>query len=222
MIARQPWPRTVPADRVTCGYAAGPITALPSGTNLVLTASLVQVVSHSSSSGLPASVWVSLAALATSLLALSTSRVRNRRLLLQSIHESLTTIAQQEGRREIHRMAEDGRTVSDLTGDERAQCNNALGALNTMAIYYERRWVSRDALLQFWAEPVLKLMGPARPFLELRDAEHHLSGQIWPELRKFATAAWEYGRSKGWDLTGIEISPAARIAKEWHGTLAGG
>ncbi len=156
------------------------------------------------------------------MLALSTSLVPDRRLLLQKVHESLTTIGQLEGRREIQLMAEEGRGVGDLTADQRAQCNNALAALNTMAIYYQRNWVSRDALLQFWAEPVLKLMAPAQPFLDLRDTEHRLSGQIWPELRQFAVAAWEYGRDQGWDLTGIDMGPSAQIANAWHGTLASG
>ena len=66
-----------------------------------------------------------------------------------------------------------------------------------MAIYFDRNWVSRDALLQFWAEPVLQLMPAAQPFLGHRAAQYRLSGQIWPELRKFADAASAYGRAYG-------------------------
>ncbi len=184
--------------------AAGQMGAGRSGTNLGMTASLALVVSAAASangsSGPSASVWVSTAALLISFMALSTSFFRDRRLLLQQVQESLTTIDQQRGRRAIHQMAKEGKAVADLTDLERAQCNNSLAALNTMAIYYDRNWVSQDALLQLWAEPVVKLMAAARPLLESRDAEH-LGGRIWPDLRKFEAAARAYARARGWDVT---------------------
>ncbi len=170
-----------------------------------MTTCLNQVLSaaayRAGSSGATAAFWVSITALVISLTALTTSVVRDRRLLLLRILEYLTTIDQQSGRREIHRMAEDHRAVGDLTEDQRAQCNHALAALNIMAIYYDRNWVSRHTLLQFWAEPVLQLMPAAQPFLAHRDDQNRLSGQIWPELRKFADAARKHGRDQGWDLT---------------------
>lgn len=188
-----------------------------------MVATLGQVVSATpSSSGVTAAVWVSIAALVASLAAFTTSIVRDRRLLLLRIHEYLTTIDQQSGRRVIHRMAEEGRTVANLTEDERAQCNHALAALNTMAIYFDRNWVSRGALLQFWAEPVLRLMSAAEPFLDQRDTENRLTGQIWPELRKFANAARQYGRACGWAELGGTASTPQTATTQWTGLLGPG
>jgi hypothetical protein len=186
-----------------------------------LTPIVSAAASHSGSSGLPAAVWVSLGALVFSLLAFGNSLRRDRWLLVQKMHEFLTTTEQQENRRLIHQIAKEGRAGGPLTDDERARYNNALAALNTMAIYYERHPVSRATLKKFWAEPVLKLMTVAQPFLKSRDAEH-LSGRIWPELRTFAKAARKYGRSQGWNLKGIDIGEDDNVIRPWHGTLAGG
>jgi hypothetical protein len=192
-----------------------------------MTAALTQLASAvpaTGSSGVTAAFWVALIALAVSLSTLATGWFRDRRLLLLRIHESLTTTDQQKARREIHRLADEGHELGKLEGDDRAEVNHALAALNTMAIYYDRNWVSRNALLQFWAEPVLNLMPKAQQFLDMRKAEHRRSGgRIWQELDLFARDARDYGTERGWDPTGPnsrDDDPAAVPARLSRGRLA--
>jgi hypothetical protein len=129
------------------------------------------------------SLVISSAALALSLGAFLTSRWRDRRDLLLRIHDRMTAADQQRGRRLIYEMSEQHRRVEDLSDDEYASINNALASLNTLGLYYRRRYVRRKDILELWALPVVRILLAAEPFLAHRD---ELAGTRWPELRTFA------------------------------------
>jgi hypothetical protein len=130
------------------------------------------------------------------------ARRRDRRDLLLRMHERLTTADQQRGRRLLYVMSESGRLVEDLSDDDYELVNNALASLNTLGIYYQRRYVPRPPLLELYAETVLRLMRPAGPFLAHRDA---LRGrQQWPQLLVLAEEARKYLRRRGIDPAKVE------------------
>lgn len=143
-----------------------------------------------------ASLVIAIAALAVSLSAFLTSRWRDRRDLLLRVHERLVTVEQQQARRLIHRLGEQGKRVEDYTDDEYAVVNNALAAFNVLGIYYKRRYIRRRDVLELWAVPLLRLMSPSAPFLAHRDSftEGHLT---WPELRDLAADAEIFLRRRG-------------------------
>lgn len=144
-------------------------------------------------------VAISLAALAISVIAIflsvATGRARDRRDLLLRLHEYLSTPVQQRGRRLVHAMSENNREVSDLTDEEYSLINSALASLDVAAMYWERRYMPRDAFLEAWAQPLVSLMRSARAFLAHRDA---LPGGCtcngWP-ARQATTCAHTAGTS---------------------------
>jgi hypothetical protein len=160
--------------------------------------------------GDPGSMTIALsaAALAVSLSSflatfLATHR-RDKRDLLLRMHERLTTADQQRGRRLLYQMSESGRQVEDMSDDEYELVNNSLASLNTLGVYYQRRYVPRPALLELYAETVLRLMRPAGPFLAHRDA---LRGRPqWPQLYFLAEESREYLRERGIDSAVVEAS----------------
>jgi hypothetical protein len=114
----------------------------------------------------------------------------------------MTTADQQRGRRLIHDMSTKHRKVKDLSDDEYVSINNALASLNTLGIYYRRRYVRRKDILELWALPVVRLMRAAEPFLAYRD---ELTGtSTWPELRSFALDAEKYLQRQGVDVKAVE------------------
>jgi hypothetical protein len=140
---------------------------------------------------------ISVAALAVSITTLLLSRRRDRRDLLLRMHEHLTTADQQRARRLLYLMSESGRRVEDLSEQEHALINNALASLNTLGIYYQRRYVRRKDLLEIWAETVLRLLNPAGAFLTYRNALP--GGSKWPQLHLLADDARKYLRQQGID-----------------------
>jgi hypothetical protein len=153
-------------------------------------------------------VAISAAALAVSLSSFLatflTARRRDKRDLLLRLHDRLTTADQQRGGRLVYVMSEDGKRVQDLSGDEYELINNALASLSTLGIYYQRRYVPRKALMELWAETVLRLMRSAEPFLAHRDAIRR--GSVWPELQMLAEESRKYVRKQGKDPTAVEAS----------------
>lgn len=151
---------------------------------------------------------ISLAALAVSLSSFLTTflatRRRDRRDLLFKMHERLTTADQQRGRRLLYVMSESGRRVEDLSDDEYELVNNALASLNTLGIYYERRYVPRAALLELWAETLLRILRPAGPFLASRDALR--GGSTWPQQYMLVEESRKYLRKQGKDPAVVEAS----------------
>jgi hypothetical protein len=64
--------------------------------------------------------------------------------------------------------------------------------MNTLAIYYRRRYIPRKPAMEFWADPVLGLLADGQPFLDHRDAQRKDGKSQWLELRAFADAARRY------------------------------
>jgi len=149
-------------------------------------------------------VAISVAALAVSLSALLATRWRDRRDLLLRMHERLITTDQQRGRRLVYKMSESGMRVEDLTDEQYELVNNALASLNTLGIYYQRRYVRRRDLLEIWSEALVSLLRPAETFLAHRDALP--GGGRWPQLQVLAHDARQYLRQQGKDLEAIEAS----------------
>jgi hypothetical protein len=148
---------------------------------------------------------ISIAAFVVSAATFSTSYWRDRRDLMLRVHERLTSIEQQRGRREIHRMGDQHKRVEDLTPDEYDKINNAIAALDVMAVYYKRKYIPREPMLEFWAEPVLRLMRAAEPFLSHRDRDWlgTTGRRTWPALHAFADDARKYLERTG-PQTGAE------------------
>jgi hypothetical protein len=142
---------------------------------------------------------ISIAAFVVSAATFSTSYWRDRRDLMLRVHQNLTTIEQQRGRRAIHRMSDQHKRVEDLTPDEYDLINNALAALDLMAVYYRRRYIPREPMLEFWAEPVLRHMRAAEPFLIHRDRDWIATTgrRTWPALHAFADDARRYVERHG-------------------------
>jgi len=142
---------------------------------------------------------ISIAAFVVSAATFSTSYWRDRRDLMLRVHERLTSMEQQRGRREIHRMGDQHKRIEDLTPDQYDKINNALAALDVMAVYYKRKYIPREPILEFWADPVLRLMRAAEPFLTHRDQD--LLGttgrRTWPALHAFADDARKYLEREG-------------------------
>lgn len=136
------------------------------------------------------------------------ARRRDRRDLLLRMHERLTTADQQRGRRLLYVMSESGKRVEDLSDQDYELVNNALASLNTLGLYYRRRYVPRAALLELWAETLVRLMRPAEPFLAHRDAIR--VGSIWPHLRVLAEDSRKYLRKHGRDPAVVEASAGRR------------
>jgi hypothetical protein len=148
------------------------------------------------------SLALSSAALALSLGAFVTTRWRDRRDLLLRMHDRMTAADQQRGRRLIYDMSTKQRRVEDLSDDDYVSINNTLASLNNLGIYYRRRYVRREDLLELWALPVVRLMRAAEPFLAHRD---ELAGtRTWPELRTFALAAEKYLQRQGVEVKAVE------------------
>jgi hypothetical protein len=109
---------------------------------------------------------------------------------------------QQRGRRLIYDTSAKHTSVEDLSDDDFILINNALASLNTLGIYYRRRYVRRKDLLELWAVPVVRLLQAAKPFLDHRD---ELAGtRTWPELRALALDAEKYLQRRGTDVKAVE------------------
>jgi hypothetical protein len=139
---------------------------------------------------------LSAAAVTISISTFAASRRRDRRDLFLRVHERLVTTEQQESRRLIHELGEQGKRVEDYTDDERARVNNALAAFNVLGIYYKRRYIRRKDVLEFWAVPLLRLMPSAEPYLKRRDS-FGTTGQEWPELRALVDDSQRFIRRHG-------------------------
>jgi hypothetical protein len=148
---------------------------------------------------------ISSLALAVSIVALYGTWWRDKRDMMLRFHEHLTTVDQQRGRRVLYKMYESGRAVKDLKPEEYDLANNALASLNTLGIYYRRRYLRHGDLLEIWAETLLRLLAPADGFLVHRDA---LKGgrSTWPQLEILAAAARVWLRKHGKDPEAIEAS----------------
>jgi hypothetical protein len=129
---------------------------------------------------------------------------RDKRDLLLRLHERLTTADQQHGRRLIYEMSDKGTRVEDLDPADYDLVNSALAWLNTLGIYYQRRYVPRAALMELWAETVLRILHPAEPFLAHRDALR--GGTTWPQLQMLAGHARKYVEKQGKDPAAVEAS----------------
>jgi hypothetical protein len=148
------------------------------------------------------SLAISSAALALSLGAFLMARWRDRRDLLLRVHESMIAADQQRGRRLIYDMSAKHKRIEDLSDDDYVLVNNTLASLNSLAMYYRRRYVRRKDILELWALPVARLLRAAEPFLAHRD---ELAGtRTWPELRGFASDAEKYLRRQGVDIKAVE------------------
>jgi hypothetical protein len=148
---------------------------------------------------------ISITALALSLAAFMTSSWRDRRDLMLRVHAHLTSVDQQRGRRQVYVASAERKRVEDLTDDEYVLINHAIAALNTLGIYYQRRYIPRKVALQFWAVPVLRLLSAAEPFLIHRDA--FTGGKTWPELHAFADGARRYVQRRGIERQVSEAGP---------------
>jgi hypothetical protein len=148
------------------------------------------------------SLVISCGAVALSLGAFLTTRWRDRRDLLLRVHQSLIAADQQRGRRSIYTMSANHARVEDLGDADYVLINNALASLNTLGIYYRRRYVRREDVLELWALPVVRLLRAAEPFLDHRD---ELAGtRTWPQLRAFAVDAEKYLQRQGVDVKAVE------------------
>ena len=135
-------------------------------------------------------VAIALAALVISFSTFGTTYWRDRRDLLLRVHHGLTTVDQQRGRRLAHQLLGDQHyDVSALDADQFDLINSALAEMNNMAFYYRRRYIPRKPAMEFWAEPVVKLLDASAAFLAYRDAQRNDGRQQWRELRAFADAA---------------------------------
>jgi hypothetical protein len=117
------------------------------------------------------------------------SLYRDRRDLLLRFLEYLGRPDQQLGRRLIYDMAEAETRVEDL-GERYELINGALSALNVLAIYYERRYIRRKDVLEYWASNVVRTYEAADAFLAHRGT---FTGRTpWPQLDLLARDAQTY------------------------------
>ncbi|KAB2347239.1 hypothetical protein [Actinomadura rudentiformis] len=136
------------------------------------------------------SIGISIIALTFSLLVFFHSRWVNKRDILMRLHDEFLTRDKQVGRRLIYEMAEQQRSIDDLSFEEHVLINNTLASLNLLGIYYHRRYVRRADVLELWAMPLARIITAAQPFLEHRD--RHQQAPIWPHLRSMCQDAERY------------------------------
>ena len=99
-------------------------------------------------------------------------------------------------------MSDEHTSVKDLSDDDFDLINYALASLNTLGMYYRRRYVRRKDVLELWAIPVVRLMQAAEPFLDHRD---EVAGRrVWPDLRAFASDAKKYLDQRGVAVKAVE------------------
>ena len=139
-------------------------------------------------------VAISIAALAVSLSALLATRWRDRRDLLLRVHEQLSTTDQQRGRRLLSRIGR-GTPVDGLTDQQYDLVNNALASLNTLGIYYHRRYINRNDVLELWADTLVRLAAPADKFLAASDTAR--GRRTRPQLNQLVKAAQQYKTGDG-------------------------
>jgi len=182
-----------------------------------------QVRSHAEhASASPAlSLWISVVAVALTATTFVTNSWRGRRDLLLEVHERLTSIEQQRARRLLHQMSEAGTKVEDLKPDDRGEINNSLAFLNTVVIYYQRRYIPRKTLLQMWAVPVLRLMPGAERFIEYRNAEAGEGARTWQEIHDFKAIAVKYVRRTGRQGEVGQVWPAVAASVKPRRSLSG-
>jgi hypothetical protein len=133
------------------------------------------------------SLAISIVALALSLSTFLASRYRDRRDLMLRVNERLTTPDQQRGRRLVYEMASANVRVEDLSDEQYSLINNAIGALNILGIYYQRRYIRRKDVLEFWGLNVVRIHAAGEFFLTHRRG---LTGEMpWPQLDLLARDA---------------------------------
>ena len=108
---------------------------------------------------------ISIAAVVVAASTFLASLYRDRRDLLLRFLEFLGRPDQQRGRRLIYDMAEANTRIEDLAGERYELINGALSALNVLAIYYERRYIRRKDVLEYWASSVVRTYEAADAFL---------------------------------------------------------
>lgn len=123
---------------------------------------------------------IAVVALAVSISTFIATWWRDKPDLLLQVHDRLTTADQQRGRRLVYVMRERGTGAEKLSADEHELINSALAAFNTLGIYYHRRYVRREDVLDLWAASRVRIMPAAKPFLDHRGAA--AGGATWPYL----------------------------------------
>jgi len=141
-------------------------------------------------------------ALAVSVSTFAATWWRDKRDLLLQVHDRLTTADQQRGRRLVYVMRDRGTGPEKLSADEHELINSALAAFNTLGIYYHRRYVRRQDVMDLWDASLVRIMSAAGPFLAHRGAA--ADGPTWPYLFVLADDARDYLRRQGIDPAEIE------------------
>jgi hypothetical protein len=129
---------------------------------------------------------ISCAALLVSITVFLQSRRVSRRELLLKVHDQLLGLERQQGRRLLFQMAEDGRSLSDLTDEQFAAINHSLSQMNVLAYLHLKRYVPRRDVIVLWGTTAARSWQAATKvgFIQLRDRQNVTP--VWPFFRAFA------------------------------------
>ena len=128
-----------------------------------------------------------------------THRVDQRNLLLR-VHERLIDPEMQQGRRLLHRHAEDGvawwdATEPDLEQD-RDKINASLAFFDTVGWYVKRKHIKADDLLALWAVPIQRAWRRSKhPYVMYRRERE--GWDCWPFFEFLADRSEQYLRENG-------------------------
>lgn len=132
---------------------------------------------------------ISLAALFTATLAFANEYTHGRRQFILEMYQGFLEVDQQNGRRRLFEVAEEGLDVSQLPQSDVDQINHSLAYLNLVGYMYAENQIPRGDALRLMGRSAGRLLPTAIivGFLGLRD-EHH-GGHSLAYFRLFAEEA---------------------------------
>ena len=111
----------------------------------------------------------------------------NKRDLLIKIHDQMTSIENQQGRKILIDLDKKNESIDTLSDDQHALANKALSTIDIMGFYCEKRYIKRKVVLDLWAPSLRRLSGKAEEFMSKLDKEKDRT--TWPHCRNLINAA---------------------------------
>ncbi|WP_304450848.1 hypothetical protein [Nocardiopsis sp. YSL2] len=123
----------------------------------------------------------------------------DRRNLLLKIHEEMTEIENQRGRRILIKLLEENKHTRRLEEKDREMVNKSLSLIDIMGYYCRKGYIEESEVLTLWGASFQRILPKAEEFARQMDAE---KGEV----------TWRYGRDLLNKANGMKFS--AEIRKE--------
>lgn len=133
-------------------------------------------------------------AVVISIAAFVTGQRQDRRDLFLSMHERLTDLQVQEGRRLLYERVHSVDDVVNLRRNEPqvyALIARSLAMFNLLGLYVERGYLDREIVLEEWADPLARCYQSAQPVLRDREQLNGHSRSL-EHLRSFGQEAMKW------------------------------